>query len=184
MVSARARLKYVKPLVIMGVATAISLTVFVASLNQWQAYAWGFVLIFAVIMFCGVSFALGPIVFARGTEKFLLGSRRTHWKLDQRVSVVRGDFWSYPFHLPKNGWLGVRCNSDSPVSVEIVSEADLVSATATLSRNPEESRRNIRNVLLSYRAGRDGNWVIVIRNDTLQPANVQIKVSEYLGAWS
>ena len=184
MVSARARLKYVEPLVMIGIAMAISLTVFVASLNQWQAYPWGFVLIFAVIMFCGVSFALGPIVFATGTEKFLLGSGRTHWKLDQRVSVVRGDLWFYPFHLPKNGWLGVRCNSDSPVSVEIVSEAYFASATATLSRKPEESRRNVRKVSLFYRAGRDGNWVIVIRNISPATANVEVKVSEWVTMWS
>src|SRR5438094_10276173 len=106
-------------------------------------------------MFCGISFAITPIVFTSGTEKFLLGSRRTQCKLDQRVSVVRGDLWFYPLHIPKNGWLGVHCNSDSPVSVEIVSEADFASATAILSRKPEESRRNVRTVPLFHRAPLD-----------------------------
>jgi len=183
-ISARARLKYLEPLIIIGIAAAIAMTVFVVSLNQWQAYPWGFTLIFGIIMACGASFALVPIVIARSTENFLLGFRRTHWKLDQRVTIANGGSWIYPFHLPKSGWLGIRCNSDALVSVEITSGPDLARMTTDLSWKPEQVRRNIRNASVFYRAAHDGNWVIVIRNDTLQPANVQVKVSEYLGAWS
>ncbi len=135
-------------------------------------------------MACGASFALAPIMIARKTENFLLGSRRTHWKLDQRIKIAVGGFWAYPFHLPKNDWLGVRCNSDSPVSVEIATGAHFAGVTTNLSWKPEKIRRNVRSASVCYRAGHDGDWVIVIRNGSLQPANVEVKVSELVTSWS
>ena len=172
------------PLIAIGIAGVIVLVIFLTSPSYWEAYPFAALFLFGIIMACGGVFALLPMEFARKTENFLLGPRRTHWKLDQRITVANGGFWSYLFHLPKNGWLGVRCNSDVPVSVEIVSEADAAGADTVSSRKPEEMRKNVQNASVFYRAAHEGNWVLVIRNTSTKPANVEVKVADWVSTWS
>ncbi len=184
MVSAKARLKRVYPLIAIGTASVLVLTLFSASPGYWLDYPIAAALLFGIIIACGAVFALLFVAFAKRIENFLVGPRRTHWILDQQVTIASEGSWTYPFHLPKNGWLGVLCDSDSNVSVEILRVADAAQGAATPSGKPEEAQRNVRKASVTYRAGHEGNWILAIRNMSSKPTNVYVKVSEWVTSWS
>jgi hypothetical protein len=178
-------MKYATPLTFLAIFAVIDLLLFLLlDPAFWEAHLAGTMIVFGIVMACGAAFAMGPVIFARKTERFLLGSRRTNWLLDEEVEIFSGEFWTHPFHLPRNGWLGVRCTSNAPISVEIL---DSPNYDRMLSRRPyrrEESRKSAKNLSVYHRAGHEGDWVLLIHNNGLSRITVRVKVSALVSSWS
>jgi len=176
-------MKIVSPLIFLTIAGLIALTVVVLGLPQTAEYPVGTLILVSTIMFAGGAMAIGPIVFARGTENFLTGTRRTNWLVDESFHLQPAEYWSKQLDLPKNGWFGARCNSTSLISFEIMDEANFSKLNEKQPYVAEEYRQNARDPVIHYRARTAGHRVLVIRNDAVEPIVVGVKLSTWVAAW-
>ncbi len=110
-------MKHVTPLIFLGVSAVTDFLLFlIFDPAFWEAHLARTVIVFGIVMACGAAFDIGPVISARRTERFLLGSRRTNWLLDEQVEILPGVLDSPVPSSPERlagGSLHLRCTDFS-----------------------------------------------------------------------